>query len=324
MLSRRRLLQIGMFAALFPLRVLAQPRRVRIGMLSARALAESFYASGIVHRLGALGYKDPATMALEFRSAGAAVAEYPKLARQLAELKCDLMFAVGPEHAARHFREVAPAVPLVFLAVDYDPVEKQIVSSLARPGGNVTGVYIPQAGLATKRIEIMSEIVPSARRYLVMVDPFSSSQLGAVQKAASSRGIQLTVVEFKKPPYDFEGAFAEGRRAKVEAYIELASPVFASNARLMSELLQRHRLPGAAATAGYVEAGMLMSYGANAEKVAWRTAEMGVRVLKGAKAGDLSVEQADEFELVINSTTARSLNLRIPESVRARAIRMVQ
>jgi putative ABC transport system substrate-binding protein len=262
-------------------------------------------------------------MKLEFRSTDGAIGQFPVLARELGDLKCDLKFAVGPEHAAKHLREVAPGTPLVFLAVDYDPVEKGLVASLARPGGNTTGVYIPQAALATKRLQIMGEIVPRARRFLVFVDPFSSSQLPSVRKAADRAGIQLSVIEFSKPPYDFEAAFAEGGRAKVEAYIELASPILASNAGLLAALLQKYRLPGAAASGGYVEAGVLVSYGPDAEKVARRAAEIGGRILKGAKAGDIPVEQADEFELVINAKTASVLGVKIPEGVLARATKII-
>jgi putative tryptophan/tyrosine transport system substrate-binding protein len=169
----------------------------------------------------------------------------------------------------------------------------------------------------------MREVVPRARRFLVLVDPFSRSQLSAVRKAAEIAGIQLSVVEFSKAPYDFESAFAEGRKAQVDAYVELASPQFASNARLLVGLLQKYRLPAAAASAGYVDAGLLLSYGPDAEKVSRRAADIGVRILKGANAGDIPVEQADEFELVINAKTAAGLGLTIPERVLARATKIV-
>ncbi|MFN2644170.1 MAG: ABC transporter substrate binding protein, partial [Burkholderiales bacterium] len=323
-MKRRRFLITAL--ALASSRAFSQTRAgpVKIGMLSARPLADSFYASDVVRRLGELGYQDGKTMTLEFRAAGGTLTEYPKLARQLAEIKCDLVFAVGPEHAAQHFRDVAPRMPVVFLAVDYDPLEKGLVASLARPGGSITGVYIPQAELASKRIQIMREIVPAARKFVVFVDAFSSSQLPAVRSAAQVAGIDLMVFEMHKAPYDFEAAFAQASKANADAYVELASPIIASNARAVSALLQRYRIPGAAAGAGYVEIGILVSYGPDPAKVARRAADLGVRVLKGAKPGDIPVEEWNEFELVINSKTARALNIRIPESVRARATRIVQ
>jgi len=301
----------------------AQTRPARICMLSARSLAESFYAAGVVRRLEELGYRPGTSMTLEFRSAEGLVSQFPVLARELGGLKCDVQFAVGPEHAAKHLRDASPGTPLVFLAVDYDPLESGLVSNLARPGSNTTGVYIPQAALATKRLEIMTEIVPRARRLLVFVDPFSKTQLPAVRAAAATAGVQLNITEFGKAPYDFEAAFAEAAKAKVDAYIELASPVLASNARQLAALLQKYGLPGVAASGGYVQAGVLVSYGPEAGKVARRAADIGTRILKGAKAGEIPVEQTDEFELVINSKTAAALGVKIPERVLARATKIV-
>jgi putative ABC transport system substrate-binding protein len=323
MTTRRQLLLASAVSAIAPEVAFAQARPVKVGMLSSRALNESFFASGVVRRLAELGYRQDAGMVLEFRSPSA-LDQYPKLAAELAALRCDLIFAVGSEYAPRAFRDAASRAPLVFLAVDYDPMEKGIIASLARPGGNVTGVYIPQAALAAKRIQIMGEVVPRARRFLVFVDRFSSSQLDPVRKASEPAGAQLTIIEFSKRPYDFEAAFAEGSKAKVEGFIQLASPVLASNGRRLSALLLKYRLPGAGASVGDAEAGFLFSYGADQDKVARRTAEIGARILKGAKPAEIPVEQADEFELVINAKTAAALGLKIPESVLARATRIVQ
>jgi putative ABC transport system substrate-binding protein len=292
-------------------------------MLSARSLAESFFSGRVVRRLEELGYRAGSSMMLEFRSAEGVASQFAVLARELGGLKCDLKIAVGPEHGAKHLRDASPSTPLVFLAVDYDPLESGLVSNLARPGSNTTGVYIPQAALATKRLEIITEIVPRARRLLVFVDPFSKTQLPAVRTAAATAGIQLMVIEFSKAPYDFEAAFAEAAKAKVEAYIELASPVLAANARHLAALLQKYGLPGVAASGHYVQAGVLMSYGPEPEKVARQVADIGARILKGAKAGEVPVQQADEFELVINSKTAAALGLKIPERVLARATKIV-
>jgi len=321
MATRRQILLAGALGALAP-RAFAQSRQVKIGMLSARPLNESFYASRVVRRLAELGYREGAGMKLEFRSPSS-FEEYPRLARDLGAQKCDLMLAIGTEYAAKYFREFAAATPAVFLAVDYDPVDKGIVSSFARPGGNITGVYIPQSGLAVKRMQIMSEIVPGVRRVLVFVDPFSTNQLAAVRQAAEGAGIRLKVIEFAREPYDFEGAFAEGIRDKAQGYIELASPMIAANARLIAQLLTKYRLPGAAASAEYVTLGQLLSYGVDAGKVASRTAELAVRILKGAKPGAIPVEQADEYELVLNAKTAAQLGVKVPERVLARATKII-
>jgi putative ABC transport system substrate-binding protein len=245
-MKRRRLLIGGTLAAIGFSRAAAQTRAARIGMLSARPLAESFYAAGVVKRLDELGYGERTGTVFEFRSPDGNVESYPKLARELVGLKCDLIFAVGPVQTARSLRDARSQAPVVFLAVDYDPLEKGIVTSLGRHGGNITGVYVPQAELAAKRMQIMREVVPAARRFLVFVDVYSMDQIDAVRRAAAAARVELTVIEFSKPPYDFAGAFEAGRKAQAEALVGLASPLFAGNAAALSALLVKYRHPGAA------------------------------------------------------------------------------
>jgi putative ABC transport system substrate-binding protein len=321
---RRQFLLASALGVLAPTCAFAQARSVRIGMLSARSLDASFYAGPIVQRLGELGYRESAGMSLEYRSAEGYVDRYPKLARELIDLKCDLIFAIGPELAAGALRDARTSIPVVFLAIDYDPLEKRIVTSLSRPDGNITGVYVPQGALAAKRLEIMHEVVPTARRFLVLADVFSKDQLEAVRKTANAAGVQLTIVEFSKQPYDFAGAFETGRKAGVQALIGLASGVFASNVATISALLAKYRLPSAGTSAAMAGRGFLLSYGPDVPKTTRRVAEIGARILRGAKPADIPVEQADEYELVINAKTARALGLKIPESVLARATRIVQ
>src|SRR5438105_3812113 len=254
--------------------VMAQSRVVKVGMLSARPLSESFYAAGVVRRLAELGYREGSGMTLEFRSAPS-LDHYAKFAREISELKCDLVFAVGPEYAARALRDASPRTPLVFVAVDYDPLEKGIIPNLARPGGNVTGIYIPQAALAAKRLQIITEIVPGISRVLTLVDRFSSSQLPAVEKMAEAMGIQLKTIHFSNTPYDLEGALNESVKAKVEAYIELASPVLASNTKALAALLLKYRVPSVGAEVRNVQAGLLVSSGNDAQKFAGGGSEIG-------------------------------------------------
>jgi putative ABC transport system substrate-binding protein len=323
-MKRRRFLIGGMLGAMGFSRAAAQTRRAKIGMLSARPLRGSFYVSAVVQRLAELGYGERTGTVFEVRSADGKVDQYPRLARELVEQKCDVIFAIGPVYTARALQDARSQAPVVFLAVDYDPLDKRIITSLGRPSGNITGVYIPQAELAAKRMQIMHEVVPAARRFLVFVDVYSMDQIAAVRKAAEAARVELTVIEFLKPPYDYPSAFEAGRKAQVEALIGLASPVFAANAAALSAFLVKYRLPGAASSVPHAEAGFLISYGADVTKVSRRVAEIGARILKGAKPADIPVEQADEFELAVNAKTARALDVRIPESVLARATRIVQ
>lgn len=323
MTTRRRILLAGALAALDWRNTLAQARPAKIGMLSARPLAESPYAAGVMKRLQELGYLGQRSAALEFRSADGDVARYPRLARELAEAKCDLIFAIGPPQTALALRHAETRTPIVFLAVDYDPVERGVVSSLRNPGANVTGVYIPQSELAVKRMQIMLETTPGARRLLSFADLYCREQASAVRETAKASGVQVTVIEFSKPPYDYIQAFDSGRKQAVQAYVGLASPVFANDVPALASLLLKYRLPGAGTTVSQAEAGFLLSYGADVVKVTRRAADIADRVLKGAKPAGTPVEQADEFDLAINARTARTLDVKLPESVLARATRII-
>jgi putative tryptophan/tyrosine transport system substrate-binding protein len=322
-MNRRVFLLAGGLAAVDWRMALAQARPAKIGMLSARPLAQSPYASGVMKRLQELGYLRQRGAGLEFRSADGDVALYPRLARELVEAKCDLIFAIGPPQTALALRDAGSRAPTVFLAVDYDPVEKGIVSSLRSPGGNVTGAYVPQAELAVKRMQIMLEIVPGARRLLSFADVYCMEQARAVRKAAKASGVQVTVIEFSNLPYDYIQALDSGRKQAVQAYVALGSPVFASDAAALAPLLVKYRLPGAGTAVSQAEAGFLLSYGADVAKVSRRAADIADRVLKGAKPAGIPVEQADEFELAINARTARTLDVKLPESVLARATKIV-
>ena len=324
MTNRRQFVVAGALGALGVRYAGAQGRPARIGMLSPRSLAESSYASGVVRRLAELGYRDGAEAVIEYRSTDGFADRYPKLARELIALRSDLMFAIGTELAARALQDARSPAPLVFIAVDYDPLEKGIIGSLRRPDRNTTGVYVPENALTAKRLEVMHEVVPAARRFLVLSDTITRDLLPMAHKAAEAAGVQLTIVEFSRQPYDYESAFEQGRKAKVEAAIIFSSPVFGTDRAKISALLAKRHLPGIATTLQQAEAGFLLSLNADTAKLARRAAEMGARILKGAKPADIPVEQADEFELTINAKTARALGVKIPESVVARATRIVQ
>ncbi len=139
-------------------------------MLAPRPLAESFYTGLIVQRLRELGYREGSGMVLEYRATRAVPQRYPEMAHELVALKCDLIFAVGPDNGVIALRDARTSIPVVFLAIDFDPLQSGIVTSLGRPGSNITGVYVPQGELAAKRLDILREVVPSAKRFLIFSD----------------------------------------------------------------------------------------------------------------------------------------------------------
>jgi len=319
MTTRRQFMLAGALGALSTRYAVAQVRPVRVGMLTPRA--RSFFAPTVVRRLAELGYREGSSMVLEYRHADGVVERFPQLARELINLKCDLIFAIGPEHAARALRDAPSPAPVVFLAVDYDPLEKGIVASLARPGGNLTGVYALNPEVTLKRLEIAQELLPKASRFLVLSDVYTRDQLSALQQVADARRVQLTVAEFVKP-HRYPAAFEAARQARAEGLIVLTSPVFADDRAEISALAVNHRLPAV----GFVspEADFLVGYSSNVTKMAYRVAEIAAQILKGAKPAEIPVEQAGEFDLVVNLKTAKALGLKIPYSLMARATKVVE
>jgi putative ABC transport system substrate-binding protein len=314
------LLTLGATAA--PRIALAQARPVRIGVLAARL--PSFYLPAVLKRLGELGYVEGKTIIVEYRSAQGVAGRFPPLARELIQAKCDLIFALGPEEAARAVIEAKADVPIVILAVDYDPVKAGIVSNLARPGGNVTGMFLSQPTLAAKRLQLMREMVPKAKRFLVLADPFTKEQVEAVRQAAEQLRVEIVVETFAALPYDLESAFVKGRAAGVDAVIPAASPVFADQRTSIAGLAMKHRLPSAGPSTQFAEAGFLFSYGVKPDKAFARAGDIAASILKGAKPGDIGVEQTNEFEFVVNLTTAKTLGIAIPPSIAVRADRAIE
>lgn len=318
MTTRRQFLEAGALGAIAPALAFAQSPPVRVGMLGPSPLKQSVYAPGVVRRLAELGYRD-----VEYRSADGVADRYLRQARELINLKCNVLITIGPETPVRALQDARAPMPIVFLAVDFDPVEKGIVRNLSRPDRNTTGVYVPQNGLVAKRVEIMREVLPSARRMLLFTDVFSKDQVDAARKSAEQARFQLTVIEFSKRPYDYANGFETGRKANAEAFMSLASPVFALERSLLGGLVAKHHLPGIGSSLAHADAGYLLSLGANIAKVTRRVADLAASILKGAKTGDIPVEQADEFDLVVNTAAARTLGVKIPQSVLARTTRIV-
>jgi len=326
MTTRRQFLVAGALGALNVRYAAAQGRRPRVGMLTGLPVDKSVVAPLLLNALAELGYRDGAGMILEYRHSAGDDREdrLLQLARELIAAKCDLIFALPSEPIARAFLNAQTQVPVVFAAVDYDPLEKRIVSSLRQPGGNLTGVYVPIGALTAKRLEIAQEVLPAARHFLVLTDTHTREQLAILRRAAESRQVQLTVIEYGQRPYDLQAGFDAGRRAGVEALIVFSSGEFASRRGELSALVAKYRLPLFASAFMAGEPGMLVGYSQDLPKVLRRAAEMGIKILKGGKPADMPVEQADTFELTVNLKTAAALGVKIPYSVLARATKVIE
>ena len=303
----------------------AQPadRPHRVCWLSSQATRAESYNVAFVEQLRTRGFVEGRNLAIDFRSADGNTERLAVLAALLAQQRCDAFFAPGTtanlDAAARAGRDT----PIVVVATDYDPVATGHVANLARPGGRVTGVSHLQSELPAKRLAVLREILPGARRIAVLGDPVSAGQLAVTQDAARSLGVTLVVHQFKRSPYDYEQAFAEIARGRPDALLVLASGLFVAARSRIPALALRHRLPAMFNNALWAESGGLVSYGVNFSSSYRRAADQLAMILNGAKAAEIPLEQATGIELAINLATAKALGVVIPPSVLARTDRLV-
>ena len=263
------------------------------------------------------------TMILEQRYAAGRLEELPAMARDLVRLRVDVIVAIGSA-ATRAAKAATSVVPIVMLG-NFDPVAIGLVKSLAKPEANVTGVLITPAGtLAGKKLELLKEAVPRASRiaFLTHEDPGLRLQEKETQAAAARLGVALTITRLRGD--DYEGAFAAIAANRPEALFVAAASYFVRDRRRIIELAARHRLAAMYEWPEQVEDGGFMAYGGNLGRTTRRVAEYVDRILKGARPGDLPIEQPTELQLVINLRTARAIGLSVPPSLVARADRVIE
>jgi putative tryptophan/tyrosine transport system substrate-binding protein len=308
-----------------PLPVGAQPAGTvpRIGVLATVNPRSAAFHRAFDDELLKLGYREGQNVAVEFLSAHGNVARLSDLAAELVRAKVSVIVAGGPEASLRAARQATTTIPIVMVAVDYDPVALGYAVSLARPGSNITGVFLQTPELTAKRLELLKEVSPRVTRLAVLWDGFSADQVREAEKAARSLGIRLQALEVRKPPDDLEHAFQVAVQKGAGGLLVLASPVFFRERERIAELALRYRLP-LSTTRTVAEAGALLGYGTNVSTGYRRAAHYVDRILKGAKPVDLPIEQPTEFELIVNMRTAKSLGLTIPPSVLIRANQVIQ
>jgi len=307
-------------------RVQAQATRsYRIGWIGTTSLSFSEpYGVAFVRRLGELGFVEGRNLTIERRHADGKVARFPSIAAELGKLKCDVFFGGGPVSVLAAATQATRDAPVIFVAVDFDPVATGDVASLARPGGRVTGVTALQGTLPAKRLELLKEMAPGVGKVAVFANEQTTAQLSFAQGSARRMGIELYVIDFKLPPFDYETGFADAVRAKVDALFVLGSALWVPARRKIPELALKVRLPSVFHQAQWAEAGGLMSYGFNFPWMWSRGADIVANVLRGAKAGEIPMEQPTTFELAINLRTAKALDLTIPQAFLLRADRVIE
>ena len=318
---------VGCILAL-PLLVNAQPagRIYRIGYLHPATSQDPGGAfSAFKQALAGLGYSVDRNVKFEARFADGKLERLPSLAAELVALRVDVLVAVSPS-AIRAARDATATIPIVMAFSGDDPVKSGFVASLARPGGNITGMTSLTSELAPKWIELLRDAIPGIRRIAVLrsaVRPDHMEQVDVMQAAARPRGVRLQVVEVRDRE-EYGAAFEDMTRQHAEAVVILSGPEFAQNLVQLAELAATHRLPSLWQYRDFVVAGGLLSYGPNIPDLSARAAVFVDKILKGANPGELPVQQPTKFELAINLKTAQTLGLIIPQSLLLRADEVIR
>lgn len=303
-------------------------RSYRLGWLTSNpragwARTDPYYVA-FVERLSELGFVEGRNLAFEVRVIEGMNERLPALAAELGSLNCDVLLSTGNEARLVALKQATRDTPIVVLAFDFDPFATGHIASLARPGGRITGITHIQSELPAKRVELLKELLPNVRKMAVLADSSGSGQLASARSGARRLGVELHVLEFKRQPYDYEGAFAEAVRVKAQALLVLGSADFTPARSRIIELALQSRLPSMFHASTWAEYGGLMSYGASFADSFRRAAEQVAMIFNGKQPAEMPVEQPTQFELVVNMKTAKALGLAIPQSLLLRADRVIE
>jgi putative tryptophan/tyrosine transport system substrate-binding protein len=272
--------------------------------------------------LRALGWIEGQTIAIEYRSAKWHAELFDDLAQELVGMNVDIIVAAGPDALIRAAKEATSTVPIV-MAASGDPVGERFVASLARPGGNVTGISLMIPELGPKRLELLKEVVPRVARLAVIWSPAGQRELRVTRAAADKLRLALKLIEVRNAD-DLARAFAVLEKERPDALTMLFDGLTSGYRGLVGDFAKKHKLPTVFGAREFAEAGGLISYAPDIADGFHRAATYVDKILKGAKPADLPVEQPTKFELVINLNTAKAIGLTIPQSVLARANHVIE
>ena len=269
------------------------------------------------------GFIDGETVKIEYRWGQGNPANLAGLAAELVRLKVDAVVAVGAQSVLAA-KAATSAVPIIAADLETDPVAGGLVASLARPRGNVTGLFLDQAGMAGKWLQLMKEVLPAAQRVAVLWDATTGPyQRDAITAAAKGMSIDLRILELRESA-GLEGILGSGLKDRPQALVQLSSPLISQLGKPIADFLATHRLPGISPFREFSTSGGLMSYGPNRALFFGRLGSYISRIIKGAQAGDLPVEQPTHFEFIVNLKTATTLGIKIPIGVLIRADEVIE
>jgi putative ABC transport system substrate-binding protein len=323
-MRRRTFIAILGAAAAWPVSARAQKtaRMPRLGVLLYSTPQDDPQARALEEGLRDLGYIDGQNISIEYRFAEGKVERLPDLAVDLVRLKPDVLFPIGGD-VAPFVSKATQTIPIVFV-MSADPLQLGLVASVARPGGNATGFSFLQDELASKRLELLKEVAPRISRVAFLSNPdHPDNELRVAQRAATALGVHLQPIEMRGPS-DLDGALQAVTQASVDAFYVVASRQTVASLPRIVNFATKKELPLAGGWGAWAQAGGLLSYGPNVGEIVRNSASYVDKIFKGAKPGDLPVQQPTRFELVINLRTAKALGLSIPESFLLRADKVLE
>jgi putative ABC transport system substrate-binding protein len=311
-------------AAASPLGAHAQQveKTLRVGTASTQPRSSPLWKA-FEQRMAELGYQEGVNYTFDYFNVPK-VEEYETGYRKLAARDVDIIVASGPEISLKSALASSDAKPIVMVAVDYDPLARGYVTSLARPSGNVTGLFLQQIELMAKRLQLLKSAFPDMQALTVFWDRTCFDQWKAAEGAAANLGLRLDGVDLGDPPFDYDKVLAQAKPEYRGTIFVLASGFFLRDRERLADFTLRNRIASMFCFREVVDAGGLLSYGPSFSVMYRRAAEFVDRIARGAKPADLPIEQPTKFELVINLKTAKTLGLAIPPSLLATADEVIE
>jgi putative ABC transport system substrate-binding protein len=316
----------GLGAAAWPLASHAQqlPKMLRVGTVSLSNPRTGGLWAPIEQGLRELGYVDGQNLAVEYLNLNGRIVGFAEATEELVRRKVDVIVSLGNEAALKSALAATRTIPIVLVALDFDPLALGYVTSLARPTGNVTGLFLQQIELSAKRVQLTRDAFPEIGAATVFWDRQSSDQWQAARGAGVTLGVDLNGIELSEPPYNYEPALAQTPPDHRAILIMMVSPAFFSDRGRLADFALRHRMRSVFPLREFVDVGGLISYGVSFTTLGRRAAAYVDRIAQGAKPTDLPVEQPTKFELVINLKTAKALGIELPTSILLRADEVIE
>jgi len=282
------------------------------------------YYQAFLAQMRELGFREGQNLRIEFRG----VVDDPRgnsvSAEELVRAQPELIVTVGPAVALQSVVGTNQAIPIVMIAFNFDPIVGGYVKSLSHPGGNITGVVSQQLELAQKQVELLTQAFPGKTHVAILFEAQSADQFGAAERAAKSLKLEVQSLKLEGPLYDFDAAIRSAAAEGAQMLLMLSGPGWQQHRSRIAELAIQHRLPAMFIAKHYVEAGGLISYGADLPGIFRKGADYVAKILKGAKPADLPVEQATKFELAVNLKTAKAIGVELPTSILLRADQVIE